>query len=241
MAAPAAAQAQTIDHSDIRYGSNILKVSEAEQVAYIESALNKGLLDDDVAMLVLNRSALTLPLIEKKIEEVLASPNPASCFTVKGVDPARFVGIAARMIDYAGNKEALEQLAKLMAIDENRFGELVWLTLINNENRRDPNPFTLAYAGLEIDSAPLRRRIIAWAESELPGKTDSRKRHLKEWWAEAMLSRHGRRLPTEQEWNDDPLASRIFPPLAKLMHDDVFRSMNELIDQRGKEPPAIVR
>src|SRR5438128_4454350 len=71
--------------------SQILKWSEADQTAWINSYLDQGMPPSDVlTMLVLNKSSLTLPLIEKKIESVLQSVSPLDCFTDKKLDPNRF-------------------------------------------------------------------------------------------------------------------------------------------------------
>jgi len=77
----------------------ILKASEAEQTSWIKAHLDRGMqgteADSSVfIMLVLNRSELTLPLIEQKIEEVLQSSTPAGCFSDKSVDPNAFIARA---------------------------------------------------------------------------------------------------------------------------------------------------
>jgi hypothetical protein len=221
--------AQTVDPTAITYGNNILKVSEAEQVQYIQSALDRGEFDDTLTMLAVNRSSLALPMIEKKIEEILASTDPASCCTTNRVAPERFIDAAARTIDYAGNLEALKQIANLAARDDEKFGPYVPLTIHNAEERPGSNPFVLAYAGLEMSNPALERRIIAWAESQLPGETAFRKSQMQRFWAQAMLARYGGRMQAENGWSRDPLGMRLSPALAGAMHDEVLRSMTEEI------------
>jgi hypothetical protein len=149
----------------------ILKWSEADQVSWINSTLDKGMpvdLGGVLNMLVLNKSSLTLPLIEKKIEEVLQSASPLDCFTNKEVDPHQFVEIAAVTITEAGNEQALRTLSKLIKIDDKRFGDLVRLALLHAQNRR--NPFTVAYRGFEIGDPALDPKIMAWVEEKLADK-----------------------------------------------------------------------
>lgn len=230
--------AQTVDPSSITYGDNILKVSNTDQIKFVQSALDRGLpteLGDTLAMLVLNKSTLTLPLIEKKIEEVLASPDPSRCCTTEEINPPRFIDLPARTIDYAGDTEALKQVAKLMAIDEQRFGQYVPLTIHNAEERRNGNPFAVAYAGLQIGSPALSRKIITWVEAELPGKTDSRRGQLRRWWGQAMLNRYGGRVAAENGWNDDPIASRLSSSLTLFVRDEVLHSVAEEAEKRGRQ------
>src|SRR4051812_16348491 len=91
-----AAGVSTIAFSPIAIGQEqawrrMLRASEAEQAEWISSDLARGMpvVDPDsgiLTMLVLNKSAVTLPLIEKKIEEVLRSTSGAECFSDKSVD-----------------------------------------------------------------------------------------------------------------------------------------------------------
>ena len=136
--------AQTAGSNNPTLGGNILTVSESEQIAFIRSTLDRCIPPDDtLTMLVLNRSSLTLPLIEAKIEEVLSSSRPLVCLTGRQVDPPIFIDLAARTMAYSGDAVALRQIAKLMTFDEKRFGTYVDVTLINAEDRR--NVFSVAY------------------------------------------------------------------------------------------------
>jgi hypothetical protein len=70
----------------------ILRMREADQIAYINLELDRGMPVDQngpFGMLLLNRSSLVLPMLETKIEEVLRSPNPLNCFTDKTVNPEK--------------------------------------------------------------------------------------------------------------------------------------------------------
>jgi hypothetical protein len=122
----------------------ILDLGEADQIAFINRTMELGFpvsRADQMTMLIVNRSALALPLIEAKLEEDLKSAS-----TPKGL-----VNTAIEMIAYAGDEQALQAVRKLMAIDERRFGPLVGRTLDNAGNWR--NPFTLAYV---CKTSPLR-------------------------------------------------------------------------------------
>src|ERR1035438_3319066 len=171
----------------------VLDLSEGEQIAFISRTMDLGFPEnraDQMTMLIINRSALTLPLIEAKLEEVLKStPTP------KG-----FVETASEMIAYAGDERALRAVSKLVAIDENRFGRLVGRTLDNARNWR--NPFGVVYRGLEIGDEAVSRQMAAWVESALASNTMQRR------WAEAMLDRYGK-VPGDSEWATDPVVSGL--------------------------------
>jgi hypothetical protein len=198
-------------------------MSEAEQVAYVTSNLNRGMpvaLNDPLNMLVLSRSSLVLPMLEKKIEEALASRNPLDCFTDKTVNPQKFVDAVAWTIPGAGDQQTLREISKLIAIDEKRFGMLVNLALLNAEGHR--NPFEAAYRGFEIGDPAVDKRIEAWAEQQFADKPAFRQGQLKDMWAGAMAEKYGA-APNEVTWANDPIASRITPELAASLHDEMLR------------------
>jgi hypothetical protein len=224
----------------------MLKASEAEQTAWINSDLDRGMptVDPDagvLTMLILNRSSVTLPLIEQKIEQVLRSPSPLDCFTDKSVDAQKFVGVAAAMIAYAGDEQALREISKLIKIDEKQFGRMVEGALINARSYR--NPFIVAYRGFEIGDPAVDSRIAPWVESQFDkaesilrqANTDSEVNQLKRWWAEAMVEKYGR-VPTEMEWLTDPLVSRLKPYRAVALHDDIMRLASGVVQKPSKRP-----
>jgi hypothetical protein len=171
----------------------ILDLRETEQIAFINRTMDLGFPEnraDQMTMLIINRSAMTLPLIETKLEEALKSRST----------PKAFVDTAAEMIAYAGDEVALRAIAKLVVIDEEKFGPLVGRTLDNAKNWR--NPMNVAYQGLAIGREPISGRIVAWAEGALASDQMQRA------WAEAMLDRYGR-VPDESDWVSDPIASHL--------------------------------
>jgi hypothetical protein len=215
--------------------NRILSMSDGDQVAYVNSDLNQGMPIDKygpLRMLVLNRSTLVLPIIEQKIEDVLRSASPIECFADKTVDPQKFVDLAAWTLPEAGDEQALRQVGKLIAIDEKRFGTLVGNTMAAAQNRR--NPFAVAYSGFAIRDPKLDRRILAWIEPQFGNRTEFRQTQLKNWWGEAMAETYGR-IPTEANWADDPIASRINPELSASLHDEILRLAADAFERRSKK------
>jgi hypothetical protein len=238
----------------------MLQASEAEQTAWIESDLDRGMptVDPDASVLTVlirSKSEITLPLIERKIEEVLRSPSSPDNFTDKSVDPQRFIALAAVAIREAGNVESLKELGKLMKIDERRFGFLVEQTFAEARDRG--NPFSVAYQGFDIGDPALDSRIAAWAERELlllpppPPKDYSRVpnselfrqldiagreamiNEARTLWAEAMVDKYGG-VPTEAQWRSDPIVSHLKPSETDPVHDDMIRRTSEAVEKRAK-------
>lgn len=171
----------------------VLDLSQSEQIAFINRTLDLGLPEDradQMTMLIINRSAVTLPLIEARLEQAVKSPSTSKSF----------IDTAIEMVAYSGDDEAIRAAGKLLALDEKRFGSLVGRTLDNAGNWR--NPFTVAYRGLEIGDEAVSRRIAAWAESALASA------HMQRAWAESLVDRYGK-VPGESEWAKDPLFSRL--------------------------------
>ena len=189
----------------------ILELTDAEQVQFINASLEQGLPEsraDQMTMLVINRSSITLPLIEEKIEEALNQPLP----------PQRFVDTAAELIAYAGDAQALKAIAKLIALDEKRFSPLVGRALTHSANWRDP--FTVAYRGLELGDEAVARYTTTWAESALASD------RMRRAWAEAMLDRYGK-VPGDSEWVTDPIASRLKDRASPELRQSVLRLATE--------------
>jgi hypothetical protein len=194
----------------------ILDLSNSEQIAFIRSTMELGFpanRADQMTMLIINRSALTLPLIEAKLEKALKSTPP----------PKSFVETASEMIAYAGDEQALRVISKLVALDENRFGRLVGRTLANAGNWR--NPFSVIYSGLEIGDEAVSRYVAAWVESALASNTMQRT------WAEAMLDRYGK-VPGDSEWATDPIASRLKDRASPELRRGVLRLAEDAKQRR---------
>jgi hypothetical protein len=171
----------------------MLELSEVEQTKFVNETMEAGFPDeraDQMTMLIINRSALVLPLIERRIEIELRSQSSSK----------DLIETAMEMIAYAGDEQAIREVSKLVAIDEARFGRFVARTLHNALNFR--NPFTIAYRGVEIEDGRIAQKIGAWADSALLSQ------RMQRLWAEAMVKRYGR-VPSEAEWAKDPLAVRL--------------------------------
>lgn len=200
----------------------VLDLTEAQQKEFIVSYLNRGMpsggAGDAFTMLVLNRSSMTIPMIEHKIEEVLDSASPSKLFLDKGVDPTMFVATAASAIAYAGNIDALKATASLMRKDKKQFAHLVSDALYSSLNLR--NPMTVSYQGLDLADADLDPLITQWLSKVLSAPSAAYVEQRQ--WAEAMLDRyHG--TPTESQWNTDPIVTRLPPERALAMHDRVMK------------------
>jgi hypothetical protein len=102
---------------------------------------------------MVNKSPLVLPLVEKKIEQVLKSASPRECFTDETVDPNRFVVVASWGMANTGSEQALVEVAKLIKLDEKRFGQL---------RRRKAISFTTEVSCGDGSCSSIRREIC-WA------------------------------------------------------------------------------
>ena len=137
---------------------DILALSEAEQTKFVDATVDAGFPTDradQMTMLIINRSGLVLPSLERRVEVELRSESPSS----------DLITTATEMIAYAGDEQALREISKLMAIDDGRFGRLVGRTLDNSVHFR--NPFTVAYRGLELGDEAVSRHTVAWVASTL--------------------------------------------------------------------------
>src|SRR5208283_4813006 len=193
----------------------LLAADEAEQTAWVNAHLSKGMPpSDEFAMLILNRSEITLPVIEEKIEEVLRSPSPAECFTDKSVDPRKFVDDAAAAITSVANVRSLKESSRLIKLDEKRFGWMVERTLIGAQSGH--NPFPLVYEGVELGDPAIDSRISIWLQALFadkgppppgPGMAAGAEAVILQRngrLAEAMVERYGG-VPTESQWLADPI------------------------------------
>lgn len=243
-----AAEQDPFDTPDKR----LLRGSEAEQIAVVNSALDKGFppdLSSYLAGLIVAKRSLVLPLMEAKVEQVLASRAPLECFSDKTVDPQQFVDRVAALIAAAGDIEAMQQIAKLVRIDEGRFGRLIDIVLIDSmDYSKSHNPFVVAYGGLALRDPAVDRRILDWVEKRLSVDPEERARaetaargygptppapaeKMKRFWAEAMLDRYGG-IPNESQWARDPIASRLRAPLAASLRQEMPPVAREALQKR---------
>lgn len=201
-----------------RTARTILDLSEADQIAFITATMEQGFpaeRGEEMTMLIINRSSLTLPLIERKLEEAIRTGSPSR----------EFVETAAEMISYAGNEDSLREIARLLKIDEKRFGRLIGRTLDNSLNWR--NPFGVLYRGIEMGDPAIIRHGVAWSSSALASD------RLKRLWAEALVDRYAR-VPSEPEWASDPIVSRLKADQASQLRETILRFASEAHAKRGK-------
>src|ERR1700722_16949902 len=139
----------------------ITEWTETEAETWMRSRLDHGsIIGDDISVAEKYRSAIVVPLTEKKIEEVLKSASPATCFSDPTVDPEKFVREVAGLITGAGDGNALKAASQLMKIDEARFGWMVRIILLDAMGYR--NPFAVAYRGFAIGDPAVDSRIGDW-------------------------------------------------------------------------------
>ena len=185
----------------------ILDLPESEQRNFITETINAGFPDgraDQMTMLILNRSSLVLPLLERRTEVELMSQSPSQVL----------IETTSEMIAYAGDSQALREVGRLIAIDDGRFGPLVNRTLGNAMSFR--NPFTVAYRGVDVESEAVGSRIGAWADAMASAP------RMQRLWAQAMIERYGR-VPTQDDWASDPIVSRMKTRRFDQLKENVLR------------------
>jgi hypothetical protein len=204
--------------------------SEADLTTWMHSMLDRGLPDelgDYMSVALKYRGAVVVPITEKKIEEVLKSASPATCFSDPSVDPGKFVREAVAVIRGAGDENALKAAGQLMKIDEARFGFMVGNILFNAMGYR--NQFTVAYRGFAIGDPSIDSRIAEWTEAQLSQGVKSTQQS----WAEAMLDKYSV-VPNADQWATDPIATRLSPKVLDLVQSNVTRLAGETIEKRTK-------
>lgn len=185
----------------------VLLLSELEQQQFVRTYLNDGLperLGDTFSLLLINRSALVVPILESQVELELQRPQRSE----------RSIDLSSALIAYPGDAFSLEAVGKLIRLDESRFGPLVGRTLDNVPN--DRNPFALVYTVISRGSEAVSSRAIDWANSALLSNRMQRA------WAESLWERYGR-VPDESEWEKDPIASSIRPSQRQLVKENVLK------------------
>ncbi len=201
-----------------KHPRRMLAMSDKDQIALAQSALDRGIPYEQreaLRALAITHSSLILPLIEAKVEAVLKSPEQIEPNVDISLRPDRYIVTAMGIIAYAGDEEALKQLAKLMktaGFAKLQLQDLVSSTLGWAGERG--NPFALAYRGLEMGDTDVDKPIIAWAERRLAEPSLNQTKDPRRQLAKAMVNRYGA-LPTPEQWAKDPLVSRLKPSLAE--------------------------
>jgi len=218
-------------------------MSDEERLAVANLIIDKGVPDGEtgsiLSMLAKSRSALILPVIEAKIEQVLRSPNPLDCFSDKTVDVPQTTHLLCATIWNVGDQQALREASKLLKVDEKRFDLMARFTMYAAMS--DGREFTLAYQGFELGDPAIDKRILPVMEEvleeELPkvGKAiyDDVQGPRRE-WAEALVDKYGG-TPTEAEWASDPLASRVRPATSEGLHDQVLHFAVDVVQERARK------
>jgi hypothetical protein len=233
--APTFAQ-QATNYTQQSLANRIGSMSEADQRAFLDYALGRGLQPPDLyspaSVLMLTKPSWALPVVERKIEEVLKSPVPHDCFADKTVDPERFISIASAGLVQGGTPEGLVEASKLLALDESRFDLLV-ATDLAGRIVRDTNPVQLAYFGYDMNSPAVTQRIAAWLEEQLGIVRGTSRETMERWWAEAWVERYGD-APLDARWPDDPVKAHLSPKLAQLLKEGVAAAVADRVASRKK-------
>ena len=125
MGLPSATQTGTAEPA-----SRVLTLTEPEQVSLFEEAFNADQPSrhgDEVAMLLLNRAPLVVPLLEARL--------------AKPLNKADFA-LASEMLAYSGSEAALAAISRLLLLDGEKFAPLVARVLDHNL-ANGGNPFLL--------------------------------------------------------------------------------------------------
>ncbi len=202
--------------------ARLLKQSDAEQKAYVNSAFDHGLPQasvDSVTSLIRARSATLAPVLGDRIVEALKAKNPLDCFPDKTVEPNAAIMAAASAIAYAADANALKELSRILAVDDRRFGWLVGYALSDGGSR---NFFPVAYKGYEIGSAPLDAKMTTWIEKQLQEDYQTAEPKLPAWWAGAIVERLGH-APGPADWANDPIVKKLKPETTQPIRADVLR------------------
>jgi len=185
------AQSQAVEEPP---ASEVLQWSETKQVEFVRSAMVNLFPDKDgdrLGMLLVNRSALLIPILEARIEQELIDSSPSE----------RFIEMASALMVYPGDEESLRAVARLVRLDDKRFSGLVDRTLDNALTFR--NPFQTAYLGMGFGDV-VSRQIGAWAAEAVHSP------RMQRLWAETLLERYGR-APQDSDWETDELAVLLKP------------------------------
>lgn len=197
---------------------SVLLLTEPEQRDFVKSVMDAGFPDatgDRFSLLLVNRSALVVPMLELRVTQELK----------RAAHSERLVELASALIAYAGDEESLRAVARLIDLDKFKFGSLVGQALDNAANWR--NPFSLAYYAVEMPDKRITELTVKWVEASLESSRRQR------FWAEAMLEKY-RRVPTESDWETDPIASRLTRERATEMKRQVLSLASEVHRQRDE-------
>lgn len=211
----------------------ILHEDEATQIALVHTYLDEGApeeLGDAISMLILNRSALILPIMESRAEEILKDQY-SSRTAHPNLVPDRVLNIVLAAIPAGGDAVALRMASRLMAIDEARFGHLVGDTLAAAYNLR--NPITVAYDGLDLGDPRVGARLAEWVESAIKTPTGIKAAQTKLWWSEALAKRYDGP-PTDAQWATDPLVERLGSS-AQAVKNEVLRLTAAAVEKGARK------
>jgi hypothetical protein len=172
---------------------------------------------DDLLMLAIQHSDLAVPELKRRL-------------IAYGQQPRKTLGgsttIHADALAYVANGLAVDALCDLCAENPGLFCSYLERSLDYAEGRL--NPFTLAYRAIARPEAVVQDAAIHWADSMIGFP------HFRQRLAEAMLDRYGK-VPSETEWAQDPIASRLKTGASSELWQSVLRFAAEVQRKRERQ------
>ncbi|WP_321476053.1 hypothetical protein [uncultured Paludibaculum sp.] len=152
------------------------------------------ILVDRLAVLLANRSADVIPGLAAYIQRQLSLPATDG--------DGRMIQLAAYLLAYAGDDNALRAIETLIGLDPVRFTPFVQMTLNNAQNWG--NPFDLAYRAMETGTAAVRLEVRKWVRARATSRMSQ------QFWAASMKERYPNGL-TAAVLENDPLLDLLEP------------------------------
>ena len=204
--------------------SDVLLLSESEQVAFIHSYMNEVRetarvpgMGDALGILIHQRTQIVLPVLEEEAEAELR-------FEAGGQKHSDEVCLSllwclASQIASTGDRYALIEIQKLSRLDV-RLGRFVTQAL--NCADRHGNPFALAYEALAMNDPLIDPGVMEWVKPRITAVEQASRNSYLKMWTEAMVER-SRFVPTASEIARDPIAIRLDRTLYTSMEPDLIR------------------
>jgi len=227
--------APQVNQEDETYTKRLLKMSESDQIVWLNNYIADGApVSDSASLLAMSKPLVFLPILEQRIEEILQSPAPKGLFREPSVNPQKVVALAASMIEEAGSGQSLREASKLMKIDEHLFGNMVNATLWHVFVRA--NPFTVAYQGSEIGDPVVDQKTAEWVHQLLGLNDQTPQEHTRvlESWAEAIVEKYNG-APIAVQWTNDPIISRLSQAEQDSLRGELPRFITEAAQKQTKK------
>jgi hypothetical protein len=127
---------------------------------------------------------------------------------------------------YVANELAVDALCDLCGENIDLFCPYLERSLDYAEGRR--NSFSLAYHAIERPETPVQESVAHWTNSVISFP------HFQQRLAEAMLDKY-QRVPNEDEWASDPIASRIKDQVSPKLRQKIMSLATEAQSKRQRQ------